>query len=158
MVSRGLIAVANAVGKVQRLQLRLRADEVKDDVEHVEPYGFTSHPLPGAEHVTLFLDGDRSNGVTVVVGDRRYRMSGLPTGAVALYDCVGSSVVLDGAGGVDVVAAAGINLQAPLVTITGDLRVAGNIFDLGRDASLADMRDDYNAHRHAGGATTDRPA
>ncbi len=67
MVARGKVLAANSLGKLQILQLGLLAGETKDRVEHLEPFGFTAKPLPGAEHVTLFLDGDRSHGVTVVV-------------------------------------------------------------------------------------------
>ena len=63
MLSRGTVAAVNAASKMQGLQLRLLADEVKDSVEHFEPYGFTSHPNGGAEAVAVFLDGDRSHGI-----------------------------------------------------------------------------------------------
>jgi phage baseplate assembly protein V len=68
--ARGRVAAVQAAGAIQRLQVRLLAGEIKDNVEHIEPFGFTSRPLAGAEHVTLFVDGDRSHGVVVVVGDR----------------------------------------------------------------------------------------
>jgi len=63
-------------------------------VEHFEPFGFTSKPLPGAEHITLFLDGDRSHGVTIVVADRRYRLTDLADGESALHDAYGNKVHL----------------------------------------------------------------
>lgn len=163
LITRGLVALADAAGRVQRLQVRLLAGEVKDGVEHLEPYGFTSHPLPGAEHVTLFPSGDRSHAVTVVVADRRYRLQGLPAGGVALYDSDGSSVALLANGEIDVLASSRIRLVAPEVVVQGDLQVTGSVLaqgqisDSGGAASMQSMRDDYNAHRHGGGATTDRP-
>lgn len=105
MVARGSVALANAATKMQTLQLRLLSGEVKDGVEHFEPYGFTSCPKPGAEALVLFLGGDRSHGVAVAVGDRRYRLVGLDEGEVALFDDLGHKVhltrggiVVDGAG------------------------------------------------------------
>ena len=86
MLARGTVAVANAAGKMQALQLRLLAGEVKENVEHFEPYGFTSRPHGGAEAVTVFLDGDRSHGIAIVVADRRYRLVALESGEVALHD------------------------------------------------------------------------
>ncbi|SAL20797.1 phage baseplate assembly protein V [Caballeronia cordobensis] len=109
MLARGTVALANASTKMQSLQLNLLADETADNVEHFEPYGFTSRPRAGAEAVAVFLDGDRSHGITVVVADRRYRLTGLGDGDVALHDDKGQSIVL-GADG---------------ITITGNVKVIG---------------------------------
>lgn len=49
VLARGVVVLANATRKLQSLQLRITAGEVKDDMEHLEPYGFTSCPLEGAE-------------------------------------------------------------------------------------------------------------
>lgn len=98
MIARGTVAASNAATKMQTLQMRLLAKEVKDDVEHFEPYGFTSAPASGAEGIALFLDGDRSHGIVVVVADRRYRLTGLATGEVALHDDLGQKVHLTRAG------------------------------------------------------------
>jgi len=94
MIARGVVRASNAAGSMQNLQLGLLAGEDKDDVEHFEAYGFTSRPKPGAEHVSVFLDGDRSHGITIVVADRRYRLKGLAEGEAALYDDQGQKVHL----------------------------------------------------------------
>lgn len=94
MIARGTVAMSTATSKMQGLQLRLLAGEVKDNVEHFEPFGFTSKPLPGAEAVAVFLDGDRSHGIVVVVADRRYRLQGLEDGEAALHDDQGQKVHL----------------------------------------------------------------
>ena len=119
MVARGKVLAVNSLGKLQVLQLGLLAGETKDRVEHLEPFGFTAKPLPGAEHVTLFLDGDRSHGVTVVVADRRYRLQGLQDGEVAMYDAFNNKIHLKADGT--------ILMTATKVTITGDLQVGGTI-------------------------------
>lgn len=59
VLARGVVVLANATRKLQSLQLRITAGEVKDDMEHLEPYGFTSCPHEGAEAVAGFI-GDRS--------------------------------------------------------------------------------------------------
>ena len=92
MVSRCTVALATAARKMQALQIRLTAGEVKDDVEHLEPYGYTSNPHPGAEGVAVFPGGDRSHGVVVVVADRRFRLKGLKPGEVALYTDEGDKI------------------------------------------------------------------
>jgi phage baseplate assembly protein V len=91
---RATVRLVNATSKMQTLQISMREGETKDGIEHVEPYGFTSHPNAGAEAVTLFFNGDRSHGIAVVVGDRRYRLTGLEEGEVALHDDQGQKVYL----------------------------------------------------------------
>ena len=84
VLARCTVALVDAARKLQTLQLRVTAREVRDGIEHLEPYGFTSNPHPGAEGVLLFAGGDRSHGVVVCVADRRFRLQGLQSGEVAL--------------------------------------------------------------------------
>lgn len=127
MIARGKVLVVNSSSKMQTLQIGLLAGERKDRVEHFEPFGFTSKPLPGAEHVTLFLDGDRSHGITVMVADRRYRLTTLVNGEAALHDAFGNKVHLKADGTLEVVASAAVQIISPQVTITGNLLVNGTI-------------------------------
>lgn len=81
-------AVLNAVydsGKVQLAQASMLSDEVRDRMERMAEYGFTSVPLPGAQAVAVFVGGERGNGVIVATGDPRYRPRGLQPGEVAIY-------------------------------------------------------------------------
>lgn len=127
LLVRGTVALSNASRKMQTLQLNLLADEVADDVEHFEPYGFTSRPKPGAEHLTVFIDGDRSHGITIVVADRRFRLLGLAEGEVALHDDQGqklhltrNGIVIDGAGkAIKFQNAASIDFDVPIVRHQG---------------------------------------
>lgn len=93
-VSRGLVALADDDKKMQQLQVRLLSNETKDKVEHFQPYGFTSVPKVGAEHVTVFLGGGRDHGIVLVADDRRYRLRSLKSGDVALYTDEGTKIVL----------------------------------------------------------------
>ena len=127
MVARGAVSAVNSATKMQSLQLRLMADEAKDNVEHFEPFGFTSKPLAGAEHVTVFMDGDRSHGITLVVADRRYRITGLQDGEAALHDAYGNKAHFKKDGTLDVVASNKVQITSPLVTMSGNLQVAGSI-------------------------------
>lgn len=127
MIARGKVLVINSTSKMQSLQIGLLAGERKDRVEHFEPFGFTSKPLAGAEHVTLFLDGDRSHGITVVVADRRYRLTTLVDGEAALHDAFGNKVHLKADGTLEVMASASVQINSPQVTITGNLQVNGTI-------------------------------
>jgi len=80
--------------KLQQVQVELLADEVKDSVERFQQYGFTSVPLTGAETVCVFLGGGRDHGIVVAIDDRRYRLTGLENGDVALYTDEGTKIVL----------------------------------------------------------------
>ena len=91
---RATVVLVNSANKMQTLQLKLRSDEAKESIEHFEAYGYTSRPQPGAEAVTLFFNGDRSHGVAVVVADRRFRLTALEYGEVALHDDQGQKVHL----------------------------------------------------------------
>lgn len=126
MVSRCTVALATAARKMQALQIRLTAGEVKDDVEHMEPYGYTSRPLPGAEGVAVFPGGDRSHGVVVVVADRRFRLKGLKPGEVALYTDEGDKIHFERGRKLTVVTATltieaseSVDIQSPELTHNG---------------------------------------
>lgn len=142
MIARGVVKLSNAAKKMQAVQLALLAEETSEDtLEHFEPYGFTSRPQPGAEAVTVFIDGDRSHGLCLVVADRRYRMTDFKEGEVAIHDDQGQSVhltregiVVKGGGlpikitdtpTVTVEADTSVKLDTPLVHCTHDLTVDG---------------------------------
>ncbi|EMW3378017.1 phage baseplate assembly protein, partial [Yersinia enterocolitica] len=94
MLVRAVVRRLDSSSKNQMLQIQMIADELKDNIEHLEPYGFTSAAHTGAEAFAAFPDGDRSHGVVLVVADRRYRIKGLESGEVAIYSDEGDSIIL----------------------------------------------------------------
>lgn len=84
-VSRGVVKLVNDSLKCQALQVELLKDEIHDEVERFQEYGFTSVPLEGAEVLFLSVGGNRSAGVVACVTDRRYRPKDLNEGDVCLY-------------------------------------------------------------------------
>jgi phage baseplate assembly protein V len=78
----------------QRLQVEILKDELRDDVERLQNYGLSSRPHEGAEAVVLSPSGRREQSIVIVVDDRRYRLTGLKAGEVALYDDIGNRVLL----------------------------------------------------------------
>jgi phage gp45-like len=103
---------------MQQAQLRGFHNEQMGDIEHAHPYGFTARPKKPtkangqtggsagasgatqgggqqqekAEAFLIFVNGNRSHGVAVVVADRRYRPNNLQEGEVALHDDQGQQV------------------------------------------------------------------
>lgn len=149
-ITRGVVHLVNAAAKCQLLQIEMLGEEVKDKVEHLEPYGYTSCPHEGAEVVAVFPDGDKSHGVVIVVADRRYRLKGLKAGEVALYSDEGDKIVLRRGRRIeietltlDVKADTKVIFDTPLLECTGDIK--------DKTGTMQTMRNQYNPHEHSGG-------
>ncbi|WP_455820596.1 phage baseplate assembly protein V [Pseudomonas cerasi] len=162
LLSRAVVRTVTATTKCQSLQISMAGNESKSDIEHFEPYGFTSSPHTGAEAVAACFDGDRSHGVVLVVADRRYRIKGLASGEVAFHDDQGQSVTLKRSG--IVVDGGGkpiIFKNAPKARFEMSIEATGDIKDNcdGPGITMAAMRVKYNGHTHKengdGGGTTD---
>lgn len=157
MVSRAVIVMVNDSLKMQGVQVNLMAGVTRDGVERFQNYGLTSNPHPGAEAIVVSVGGNQDHGIAIAVDDRRYRLTGLAEGEVALYDDLGQKVHLTRTG--IMVHSTLITLDAPTVHITGNLNVdqsitavvnitaQGDIFDHG-NKSMAAMRTVYNGHTH----------
>lgn len=62
---RGKITLVVSSEPIQRVQLSGLADETLQDLEHLQEYGFASHPPDGSEAVVIPLGGNTSHGLTV---------------------------------------------------------------------------------------------
>lgn len=99
---RGTLAKITTDGDRQTVQTKGLADDVRDDVEYFEPYGFTSGAPAGSECVILNIGADTAHGVAIMAGGREYRLAGVGEGEVALYHRDGAAVVLRNDGSVEV--------------------------------------------------------
>lgn len=113
-VARVIVELVNDSTKLQLLQLsglQFSDDEedreVIEDGEHMQPYGFYSVPLAGAEAVCLFPNGDRGHPLVIAVPDRRYRPTGGEGGEVGLYNHVGARITFMANGDIEVQPAPG---------------------------------------------------
>lgn len=132
-ISRCIVKLLNTKKPSQTAQVRLHSDEVIDDMEYHEPYGFTSSaPTGKREGVALFLGGDRSNGFLIAVGNRQYRINNLEEGEVALYDDQGQYVKLLKNGHVQVKANTKVLADCPLFETTADVKINGNLEVIGQ--------------------------
>lgn len=94
MMGRAVLTALNDAGGIQVGRADLLEDESRDNLERLQDYGFTSVPLPGADAFVAFPGGNRDNGVILRVDDRRYRLTGLKGGEVAIYTDEGDSIIL----------------------------------------------------------------
>ena len=149
MVGRALVRFVDDSSQFQQLQVDLLEGETRDQVERVQQYGFTSHPLPGAEAVAVCVAGSRDHVVVVAVDDRRFRLTGLAEGEVALYTDEGDVLHFKRGGTVLIKAATKVRIESDVeivgnVTVSGSVTASGDV--VGQGTSL-------HTHRHSGVST-----
>ncbi len=93
-IARAVIQLVDDSTKQQLLQLGVLAGEDIDGAERFQDYGFFSVPLPGAEAVVIFPNGDRGHPLVVAVADRRYRPTGGQPGETGLHTDEGDEIRL----------------------------------------------------------------
>ena len=125
MVGRGDITQVNDDHKTQFMQIRLGDPEVHDTLPRVGEYGLSSNPPAGGHAVVLFVGGDRSMGIVVGTGHNQYRITGLGSGEVVLYDNAGQTVELrkdrikiNSPNLIEVISAMEIDLKAPTIKLS----------------------------------------
>ncbi len=138
-VARAVLNVVDDEGNMQCVQISLLEDEVIDDVERFQDYGFTSVPEEGAEATVVFVGADRSHPIVVVADDRRVRKKGLKPGEVAVYHKNGDFIYLKNEKEIEIktttfkvncttatiAAESEVKLDSPLVTLTGRQQTTG---------------------------------
>lgn len=162
---RGTVTQTDQAKRAPELQTRLLAGEVRDQVEHAELYGFSSHMPVGTEVIVIALGGNRDHAVAVAAMDRANRPTGLAEGEVEVYNGVaGTRVLLKADGTIEITGTSTVSIEGD-VTVSGDLDVTGRI-EAGLDVvdlvgSMNIMRSQFNAHTHQengdGGGVTNPP-
>lgn len=148
LAGRCVVNLVNDALKMQGVQISLLADETLDGVERLQNYGFTSNPQPGAEGLAVSVGGFRSQCVVIAVDDRRFRLTGLAPGEVAMYTDQGDKIVIKRGGTIEVTAATKLLVHAPVET-DASFKVAGNQVVGARQGAVVDP---------AGGVTVDAQA
>lgn len=151
-LARGVLRLGDEGHGLRQVQVGLLKGETRDQVEHLEPYGFSAAAHPGAEVVVIFLGGGRDHPVALVTADRRFRPRALRAGDVCIYDDKGQRVmltrdgiVIDGGGlPITVGNAPKVRMEVDLLEVTGDIKDR-----CGDQAhNIRQMRDIYNGHGH----------
>ncbi len=135
--------------QIQELQVEMLASEVREDVERIQDYGFTSNPKPDAEGIAVCVDGRRGHSVIIAVDDRRYRIGNLESGEVAVYDCTGSKMLFKSNGDIEVTPSSGKTAIVGDVTVSGTLDVSG----AGTIGGALDVSGDVNSSATITGST-----
>lgn len=126
--------------RMRTIQVTVFEGDVRDDVEHFEPYGITSRVQDapadgrGAEAIVIDLGGCSDHPVAIVVGDRRYRIRGLKKGEVCIYDDQGQKVHLTRTG--IVVDGKGFRV-VPAATFDAGVDIGGTCKAAGFEVGLA---------------------
>lgn len=133
IVSRAVVTLVNDAARMQTLQMSLLADEQLDGAEHWQPYGFTYKPHTGAEALVVAVGGRRAHSVVIACADRRYRITDLTDGEVAIYTDEGDRIHLKRGriidiqtGTLNIKATDAVNIDTPLITQTGRIESAGD--------------------------------
>lgn len=124
MFARGVVRRVTDTNGRQQLQVELLKDELRDDIEHMQNYGFTSH-AKGGDVAVAFIGGNREQGIVLAVDDRRYRIA-LKAGEVAMYDDLGNKVELLREM-VKVTAVQHAEVEAPTIKLIGEIELIGNV-------------------------------
>lgn len=130
-------------GTVQTNQGRLDALSLKDGIQTLYTYGFSSSLPIGGDKVVAFLGADRSQGVVIATGHQDHRYTGLLPGEAVVHDMWGHAIRLSAAG----------------VAITGNLSVTGSITSTGGVTAGLGGADPVTLqrHRHASNNTEPTP-
>lgn len=124
LLRRGVVRLVKYSGSVRLLQVKVPGGSALSDLEHLEPFGFTSHPTPDAEALVLSFGGNGSHSVALMVSDRRYRLT-IAEGEVALYNANGDNLHFKADGTAALKAATKVEIDSPATEISGTLTVSG---------------------------------
>ena len=91
---RGKVTRNNSGQSIQLAQVAGLADELLQNVELMQHYGYTSNPPPDSECIVLPLGGRTGHGIVIATEHGTYRLKNLKPGEVALYSDEGDSVIL----------------------------------------------------------------
>lgn len=122
IVTRGVLGVLNFGGQGQTGQINGRAQDVDDDVEIFEQFGFRSSPPPGSEGIVLRVGGAREHAIGILFGSRATAPQGILQGEVAVYNSSGAQIVIRTDGSIEVTPAPGQVVK--LGEVVGGLAVA----------------------------------
>lgn len=168
----GRVTFSDDSKSAQLLQVKLNDSETRDGTPRIAEFGFTSRPPTGSDVVIVFLAGDRTKGVVVATAHQASRPTNLQEGESMVYDFWGKSIYLTESGGiiveaggtpvtvnnatvVTINAAQEVQMNTPVLRVSGDIEAGGNIKDKIR--TMAEDRALFNQHTNGTGTSTPSP-
>ncbi len=127
IATRAIVSAINTDTALVALTARVSESELLARLEYFEPYGFTASPPVGSEAIVLSLGGRREHTVVLQVANRQFRLKGLSTGDVALYNKNGDKIVLNNDGNAEVTVSKKIKMKCPNIELTGNVLITGNL-------------------------------
>ncbi|HDR1022159.1 TPA: phage baseplate assembly protein V [Pasteurella multocida] len=131
LINRGVMSFVSDEHMRQNLQIRLQSDEVIDEAERFQNYGFSSVPTAG-EVIALEVGGKRSHLAVLVVDDKGVRPKGLKSGDVVVYHQEGHRILLTETGEIiltckklTVQAEEQVVFETPQTQFTGNVDIMG---------------------------------
>lgn len=163
MVTKATIDSVKDSDPLQSVKVENLADEVQDNVERVQNFGFTSVPPKGGESIVVCVGGNKDNSIVIASDSAQYRKKDLKDGEVAVYDKTGNYIYLKEDGSVEIKSSNGVSIEGDVeidgnLDVTGDISVTGDVSS--SLTSLNDFYTEYLIHTHtapAGGGTTTPP-
>ena len=159
VLSRGKLNTLTT-GKTNTANVSILNDETYDGIEFANDWGFMSYPPcdGNTELVMGFLRGQRDNGTVLRSFNRKFNpvASGITLieGECILYNKVTNCYIhMKQDGSIHIKSATLISIDAPSVTMTGNLSVAGDILDstnLSNTDTARGTRTIFNEHTHSG--------
>lgn len=94
MILRAAVTAIDNSLKTQRINVAYFENNTDGDIEHLQPYGFYSVPLEGAEALLLALAGNKGHSVAICVHDKDRRPKDGAPGDAGIFDSRGNRVKL----------------------------------------------------------------
>ena len=97
LIGRGILKNVNNEEQIQKIQVSGLKNENITDMERPQTYGFESYPEIHDETEAIFVcpNGNRDQGLCVVLHDRSYRPTDLAEGDVRVYDKFSNTIKLN---------------------------------------------------------------
>lgn len=163
MVGKAILKAVNDKTAIQLVKIAGIADEVQDEVERIQPYGFTTNVPLGGESIVINIGGNKDHPIVIMIDHAQYRIKNLKSGEVIMYDKTGSTILFDENGefqfspsGKKSTFKGEINTDDKIIA-TGNIESGGDVKDILGTLNevridLAALKVTYNAHTHISAA------
>ncbi len=149
VVGKAIVRLIDDQMRMQTMQVEALRGEVLEGLERYQQYGFSSHPHKNSEALILALNGMRQHSVIVAVDDRRYRLTELEEGEVALYTDLdgtdGQRIVLKRDGSIEIAASG-----SSITVANGNINLAANSVTIDSRSLTHNGTNIGNTHTHGG--------